>query len=63
MYNNEKEKKSLMNNMIKIIKEWNSVYHPTDSDYRRLAEQIIDYLEGEQIISFTQKSMEKNIER
>ena len=57
------DKESLINNMITIIKEWNSVYHPTDSDYRRLAVQIIDHLEKEHIISFTQKTIEKNIER
>jgi hypothetical protein len=63
MYIDEKRKTYLINNMMKIVKEWNSVYHPTDSDYRRLAEQIIEHLEEEHIISFTQKSIEKNTER
>ncbi len=63
MYIYEKSKKSLLKNIIKIIKEWNSVYHPTEGDYKRLAEQILNHLEEEHIISFTQKSTEKNIER
>ncbi len=56
-------KETLINDIITIIREWNTVYHPTDSDYRRLAEQIIDHLETEHIISFTQKNTDKNIER
>jgi hypothetical protein len=63
MYIDEVKKQSIINNMMKIIKEWNSVYHPTDSDYRRLAAKIIDHLEEEHIISFTQKRIEKNTER
>ncbi|MEQ8221662.1 MAG: hypothetical protein ABRQ37_05125 [Candidatus Eremiobacterota bacterium] len=63
MYIDEKRKKSLVKNIVKIIKEWNSVYHPTDGDYKRLAEQILNHLEEEHVISFTQKSTEKNIER
>jgi len=45
MYIDEKRKKSLVKNIVKIIKEWNSVYHPTDGDYKRLAEQILNHLE------------------
>ncbi|MEQ8169684.1 MAG: hypothetical protein ABRQ38_12405 [Candidatus Eremiobacterota bacterium] len=63
MYIDEKRKNSFVENIVKIIKEWNSVYHPTDSDYKRLAEQILNHLEEEHVIFFTQKSTEKNIER
>ncbi len=56
-------KENFINDIIKIIKEWNTVYHPTDSDYRNLTEQIIGYLEEAHIISYAQKNTEKNIER
>jgi hypothetical protein len=47
----ETRKKSLRDNMVNIIKEWNTVYHPTEGDYKKLADTIIDYLEKENIIN------------
>ena len=36
--------------MAKLIKSWNTTYHPTNSDYNKLSEQIISFLQKENVI-------------
>jgi hypothetical protein len=43
-------KDQTINEMIEIIKEWNTSYHPTNSDYKRLAENIFNLFEKETIL-------------
>jgi len=59
MYYDEGKKTSVINNIIKIIRNWNTVYHPTESDYRKLAEEIINLLEKEKVITCFKHSDDK----
>jgi len=43
-------KDETINEIVHIIKEWNTSYHPTNSDYKRLAENIFNLFEKETII-------------
>lgn len=48
-------RKEVIKNIVNIVKDWHTLYHPTDSDYKNLAGQIIDYLHKENLISKLEK--------
>lgn len=45
-------RKETKKRLVNIIKEWHTLYHPTDSDYKNLAEQILTELEKKNLILF-----------
>jgi hypothetical protein len=49
-------KEEAIKGMAKIIKTWNTTYHPTTSDYKKLAEQIFNFLQKENVIFYFKSS-------
>jgi len=47
--------KKAMEKMVKTIKEWNTAYDPEERDYKKLSEELLNFLKRENIIMIPEK--------
>ncbi len=47
--------KKAMEKMVKTIKEWNTAYEPEERDYKKLSEELLNFLKRENIIMLPEK--------